>query len=115
MRGDGARGTPSSDYFRLLRRTRGLSQRDAADLAHGLDPAVDRAFVAGVERRGIPQTARRFFAYAYSLGVDFRTLQDLQFADKEGLNTIKRLRSEGARVVGASPYIRLLLDVAAVG
>ncbi len=48
-------------------------------------------------------------------GTLFLDVMNLQFADKDGLNAIKRLSSEGAEVVGASPYIRLLLDVAVVG
>jgi len=48
-------------------------------------------------------------------GALFLDVMNLQFADKEGLNAIKRLASEGAQVVGASPYIRLLLDLALVG
>ena len=48
-------------------------------------------------------------------GALFLDVMNLQFADKEGLSAIKRLASEGAQVVGASPYIRLLLDLALVG
>jgi anti-anti-sigma regulatory factor len=45
-------------------------------------------------------------------GTLFLDVMNLQFADKEGLNAIRKLASEGAQVVGASPYIRLLLDIA---
>jgi hypothetical protein len=37
-------------------------------------------------------------------------LTDLQFADRQAVSTLRELRAHGAEIIGASPYIRLLLD-----
>jgi len=37
-------------------------------------------------------------------------LTDLQSADREGVRVLRALRAKGADLVGASPYIQLLLD-----
>ncbi len=37
-------------------------------------------------------------------------LSDLQSADVEGVRALRSLSAKGVKLVGASPYIRLLLD-----
>jgi hypothetical protein len=37
-------------------------------------------------------------------------LKQLAGADPEGIIALKGLRAKGARIIGASPYIKLLLD-----
>ena len=37
-------------------------------------------------------------------------LTDLQFADRHGVSTLRELRAQGAELIGASPYLQLLLD-----
>ena len=37
-------------------------------------------------------------------------LTDLQFADRQGVGVLRELRAQGTELIGASPYLRLLLD-----
>lgn len=37
-------------------------------------------------------------------------LTGLQSADREGVNVLRELQAKGAHLIGASPYIQLLLD-----
>jgi len=36
-------------------------------------------------------------------------LTDLQTADRQGVSALRELRAAGAEIIGASPYIRMLL------
>ena len=36
-------------------------------------------------------------------------LTDLQSADREGVSVLRELRAKGVRLIGASPYIQILL------
>ncbi len=36
-------------------------------------------------------------------------LTDLQSADREGISVLRELRAKGANLIGASPYVQLLL------
>ena len=45
-----------------------------------------------------------------ALGTVLLDLSGLQSADDEGLRVLRSLSANGAKLVGASPYIRQLLD-----
>lgn len=64
-------------YLRDVRRARSISQSAAASLTTDAPVVVDRAFVAGLESRGMPQTVRKFLAYAHALGADLRVVHEL--------------------------------------
>ncbi len=42
-------------------------------------------------------------------------LSDLQFADDEGVKALLDLKAQGARLVGARPYVSMLLEEEAGG
>jgi len=48
-------------------------------------------------------------------GVLLVDLAELTSADRFAIEALRRIRSQGARIVGASPYITLLLDGEPVG
>lgn len=73
----------AATYLREVRRQRSISQAAAADLTKDSHTAVDRAFVASLESRGIPQTVRKFLVYTHAVGADFRVLHELEILGAE--------------------------------
>ncbi|MDQ7006690.1 MAG: helix-turn-helix transcriptional regulator [Acidobacteriota bacterium] len=74
---------PARAVRELLRERRvllGLTQAEAARRASG-DRRIQQQFVANLESRGIPSTARKVISYAMSLGIDLAEFQALAGMD----------------------------------
>jgi len=65
-----------------------------------------------LEGEAVPELERVVSGCAEPLRLE---LAELRSADPAGLRVLRALRARGARLVGASPYIRLLLGTEAAG
>jgi hypothetical protein len=82
-------------------------------MALGEEPGVQVIRLAGwLEGEAVAELERVVSGCAEPLRID---LAELRSADPAGLTVLRALRARGARLVGASPYIRLLLGTAPSG
>ena len=68
-----------------------------------------RISIAGeLMSHGVGELKRTTLANADSLELDF---SNLTFADSDGVEALRRLMDDGATVIGASPFIKKLLEI----
>jgi hypothetical protein len=82
-------------------------------MALGEDSGVQVIRLAGwLEGEAVAELERVVSGRAEPLQID---LAEVRSADPAGLAVLRALRARGARLVGASPYIRLLLGTEPAG